>query len=153
MERSMTVKFKRMKEGAVVPKYKTLQSAGCDLYTCEDTVVHEGRNLVKLGFGIQLPVGTEAQVRPRSGCSIKGMPTDLEQINADADVLLGTIDADYRGECGVIIKSTETFTIPKGTRIAQMVISKYERAEYEEVDTLDEGGDRGTGGFGSTGVK
>ena len=100
-----------------------------------------------------MQVGTEAQVRPRSGCSINGMPTDLEQINADADVLLGTIDADYRGECGVIIKSHDTFTIPKGTRIAQMVISKYERAEYEEVDTLDEGGDRGTGGFGSTGVK
>jgi dUTP pyrophosphatase len=93
-----------------------------------------------------LPVGVEAQVRPRSGLALK---KGISVLNAP-----GTIDADYRGEIGVILinLSNEPFTINNGDRIAQLVIAKHERAEWEEVELLDKT-DRGTGGFGSTGIK
>ena len=95
---------------------------------------------------IELPVGTEAQVRPRSGLAAK---KGITVLNAP-----GTIDADYRGEIGVILVnlSKEDFTINNGERIAQLVIAKHERAEWVQVDELSET-DRGKGGFGSTGVK
>jgi dUTP pyrophosphatase len=93
-----------------------------------------------------LPAGTEAQVRPRSGLAAKHGITVL---NAP-----GTIDADYRGDVGVILinLSTDPFTIEDGDRIAQMVLAKYERAQWELTDTLEDS-ERGSGGFGSTGVK
>jgi dUTP pyrophosphatase len=95
---------------------------------------------------MELPVGYEAQVRPRSGLAAK---KGITVLNAP-----GTIDADYRGNVGVILVnlSNEDFTVENGERIAQMIIAKHERAEWEEVETLSET-DRGEGGFGSTGVK
>ena len=104
------------------------------------------RTIVKTGLFIELPVGIEAQVRPRSGLAAKNGITVL---NAP-----GTIDADYRGEIGVILVnlSNEAFTIQNGERIAQLVIAKHERAEWKEVNQLSET-QRGEGGFGSTGVK
>jgi dUTP pyrophosphatase len=131
-----------------LPSYETDASAGMDLRANIDesiTLKPLERTIVKTGLFIALPVGTEAQVRPRSGLSAKNGVTVL---NAP-----GTIDADYRGEIGVILVnlSNENFVINDGERIAQMVIAKHERANWEEVDILSET-KRGTGGFGSTGV-
>jgi dUTP pyrophosphatase len=104
------------------------------------------RTLVKTGLFMELPIGLEAQVRPRSGLALK---KGISVLNAP-----GTIDADYRGEIGVILinLSSEPFTITPGDRIAQLVIAKHERAEWVEVDSLEETA-RGAGGFGSTGIK
>ncbi|WP_108425173.1 dUTP diphosphatase [Flagellimonas amoyensis] len=137
------------KSGHKLPHYETLTSAGMDLRAnLEAPVVLKplGRAIVPTGIFMELPVGYEAQVRPRSGLAAKKGVTVL---NAP-----GTIDADYRGEVGVILVnlSNEDFTVENGERVAQMVIAKHERAEWLEVETLSET-DRGAGGFGSTGIK
>ena len=132
-----------------LPNYETLASAGMDLRAniVEPIVLQPlERAIVKTGLFIELPVGIEAQVRPRSGLAAKNGVTVL---NAP-----GTIDADYRGEIGVILVnlSNEAFTIQNGERIAQLIIAKHERAEWELVSELSTT-ERGEGGFGSTGVK
>lgn len=132
-----------------LPHYETSASAGMDLRAYLDqpiTLQPLERALVKTGLFIELPVGMEAQVRPRSGLAAK---KGITVLNAP-----GTIDADYRGEVGVILVnlSNEPFTIETGERIAQLVIAKHERATWEVVDTLSETS-RGEGGFGSTGLK
>ncbi len=132
-----------------LPHYETEASAGMDLradLTEAMTLKPLGRVIVKTGLFIELPIGYEAQVRPRSGLAAKKGITVLNSP--------GTIDADYRGEIGVILVnlSNEDFTIENGERIAQLVIAKHERANWEGVNVLEET-DRGRGGFGSTGVK
>ena len=132
-----------------LPHYSTIASAGMDLRAdLENSIVLKPleRTIVKTGIYVELPVGYEAQVRPRSGLSLKNGITVLNSP--------GTIDADYRGEIGVILinLSTEDFNIDDGERIAQMVISKHEQAEWLEVSKLEET-DRGVDGFGSTGIK
>lgn len=132
-----------------VPSYATPDSAGMDLRAAieEDVIIKPmERALVKTGIAIALPEGYEAQVRPRSGLALKNGVTVLNTP--------GTIDADYRGEVGVILVnlSNENFTVTRGFRIAQMIISKYSRSQISIVDDLSET-IRGEGGFGSTGVK
>lgn len=131
-----------------LPKYETAASAGMDLRAnLTESIVLKPleRILVKTGLFIELPIGYEAQVRPRSGLALKKGVTVLNSP--------GTIDADYRGEIGVILVnlSGEDFVIENGERIAQLVIAKYEQAELIEVNELSET-QRGAGGFGSTGV-
>ena len=132
-----------------LPHYETEASAGMDLRAelmTPVTLKPLERTIIKTGLFIELPVGIEAQVRPRSGLAAKNGITVL---NAP-----GTIDADYRGEIGVILVnlSNEDFTIENGERIAQLVIARHERANWNEVDVLSETV-RGAGGFGSTGTK
>ncbi len=132
-----------------LPHYETIASAGMDLRAniSESRVLKPlERSIVGTGLFIELPVGLEAQVRPRSGLAAK---KGITVLNAP-----GTIDADYRGEIGVILVnlSNEDFTINNGERIAQLVIAKHERAEWIEVEELSST-DRGAGGFGSTGTK
>ena len=132
-----------------LPNYETIASAGMDLRAnLEEPVVLPplGRAIIKTGLFIELPIGYEAQVRPRSGLAAKKGVTVLNSP--------GTVDADYRGEIGVILVnlSNEAFTVEDGERIAQLVIAKHERAEWVEVEALTETS-RGAGGFGSTGVK
>jgi len=132
-----------------LPHYETLASAGMDLranISSPVTLQPLERAIIKTGLFIELPVGFEAQVRPRSGLAAK---KGITVLNAP-----GTIDADYRGEIGVILVnlSNEAFTIENGERIAQMVIAKHERAEWIAVNELSETA-RGEGGFGSTGTK
>ena len=132
-----------------VPGYSTDHSAGMDLraYLNEPkTLKPLERILIPTGLYIELPVGYEAQVRPRSGLALK---KGLSVLNTP-----GTIDADYRGEIGVILinLSNEEVTIESGERICQMVIAKHEQANFIEVEVLNETS-RGAGGFGSTGVK
>ena len=132
-----------------LPHYATDASAGMDLRAnLESPIILKPleRTIVKTGIYIQLPAGYEAQVRPRSGLALKKGVTVLNSP--------GTIDADYRGEVGVILinLSSEQFTIEDGERIAQMVVAKYEQAEWVEAEALEETS-RGAGGFGSTGIK
>ena len=132
-----------------LPHYSTISSAGMDLRANIDESISLKpleRTIVKTGIFMELPVGFEAQVRPRSGLAFKKGITVLNSP--------GTVDADYRGEVGVILVnlSAEEFVIEDGERIAQMVIAKHEQADWVEVETLDET-ERGVGGFGSTGVK
>nr|WP_321229411.1 dUTP diphosphatase [uncultured Psychroserpens sp.] len=132
-----------------LPHYETIASAGMDLRAnlTEPRILKPlERSIVGTGLFIELPVGIEAQVRPRSGLAAK---KGITVLNAP-----GTVDADYRGEIGVILVnlSNEDFTINNGERIAQLVIAKHERADWTEVNELSET-DRGEGGFGSTGVK
>ena len=132
-----------------LPGYSTDHSAGMDLRAFLDqpkTLKPLERALIPTGLYIELPVGFEAQVRPRSGLALK---KGLSVLNTP-----GTIDADYRGEIGVILinLSNEEVTIESGERICQMVIAKHEQAELIQVEVLNET-ERGAGGFGSTGVK
>ena len=132
-----------------LPRYETGASAGMDLRAnisepC--TLQPLGRAIIKTGLFIELPLGYEAQVRPRSGLAAKHGVTVLNSP--------GTIDADYRGEVGVILVnlSNDPFTITNGERVAQLVIAKHERPVLMEVTELSDTS-RGTGGFGSTGTK
>ena len=132
-----------------LPNYETIASAGMDLRANISepiTLKSLERTIVKTGLFIELPIGFEAQVRPRSGLAAKKGITVLNSP--------GTVDADYRGEIGVILVnlSNEDFVIENGERIAQLIIAKHERAEWIEVPELSETS-RGEGGFGSTGVK
>ena len=142
----MQIEIKNLR-GIPLPNYATKDSAGMDLTAAIDTtiVVAPGKRLlVPTGIAIALPKGFEAQIRPRSGLAIKNGVT---LVNSP-----GTIDADYRGEISVIVinHGEEAFTIEPGMRIAQMVISAYQRITWNEVENLDSTV-RGAGGFGSTG--
>ena len=130
-----------------MPHYETIASAGMDLRANIDqpiTLKSLERTIIPTGLYIELPVGYEAQVRPRSGLAAK---KGITVLNAP-----GTVDADYRGEVGVILAnlSAEDFTVENGERVAQMVIAKHEQAQWIEVEELSST-DRGAGGFGSTG--
>ena len=132
-----------------LPEYETIASAGMDLRANLETAVTLKpleRTIIKTGLFIELPIGIEAQVRPRSGLAAKKGITVLNSP--------GTVDADYRGEIGVILVnlSNEDFKIENGERVAQLVIAKHERAAWQQVEVLG-GTERSAGGFGSTGVK
>ena len=130
------------------PAYATNGSAGMDVFASveNDVVVPAGTTaLIPTGFSIELPAGFEAQIRPRSGLAIKN---SIGLMNAP-----GTIDSDYRGEVKIILTNfgKNDFVVKRGDRIAQMVIAKYERIEWEEAEQLSKT-ERGSGGFGSTGL-
>lgn len=142
----MNIGIRKLKPGAILPEYQTAQAAGMDVHACLDepvTLQPMERRMVPTGLAIALPVGYEAQLRARSGMSIKH---GITMVNG-----VGTIDADYRGEIGALVINLgqEPFVIEPDMRIAQMVIARYETAEWELTDTLDET-NRGAGGFGST---
>lgn len=142
------LKIKVLKDkDAHMPTYAHNGDAGCDLSSTEDSTLKPGeRKLIGTGIRIALPIGFEAQIRPRSGLAHKH---GVSIVNAP-----GTVDAGYRGEIKVnlINLGQEPFVVEKGMRIAQMVINKVEHARFIEVDELEESS-RGEGGYGSTGVK
>ena len=143
----MRIEITKVRDGAVLPEYQTAGAAGMDVRACIDdaiTLQPGERRMVPSGFAIALPDGYEAQLRARSGLSIKH---GITMING-----IGTIDADYRGEVGVLLVNLgqEAFEITPGMRIAQLVVARYERIDWSEVATL-EATERGAGGFGSTG--
>lgn len=148
--KTLTVKVKRLPngEGLDLPRYETALAAGCDVRAAIDApiVLKPGeRFMVPTGLAIALPPGWEAQMRPRSGLAAKH---GIACVNAP-----GTIDADYRGELKVILinHGADDFAIKRGERIGQMVFAPVFQARFEEVEELDDT-ERGTGGFGSTGV-
>lgn len=144
------IKIKVVNKGRQqLPAYATSQSAGMDLRANIDTPITlrpMERRIIPTGLYIALPPGFEAQVRPRSGLALKHGITVLNSP--------GTIDADYRGEIGVLLVnlSTDDFIITEGERIAQMVIARHEQGEFDLTDELDDT-ERGAGGYGHTGVK
>ncbi len=132
-----------------LPTYETIASAGMDIRANIDsplTIKPFERALIKTGLYLEIPIGFECQVRPRSGLAFK---KGLTVLNSP-----GTIDADYRGEVGVILinLSNESVMIEDGERIAQLIFAKVEHTAWEEVESLSES-ERGSGGFGSTGIK
>ena len=144
------IKIKVVNKGTQeLPAYATPQSAGMDLRAnIEEPILLKSldRKLIPTGLHIALPEGYEAQIRPRSGLALK---KGISCLNTP-----GTIDSDYRGDVGVILVnlSHEDFVVQPGERIAQMVINKFEQAEFEVVEELDET-ERGEGGYGHTGTK
>lgn len=144
----IALKIKRLRPAAISPRYATEHASGMDLSACLDApvTIESGKiALVPTGWAIAIPPGTEGQVRPRSGLALK---YGISIPNSP-----GTIDADYRGEVGVILINlgAESFVINHGDRIAQLVLAPVLRAEVTEADSLEET-ERGPGGFGSTGL-
>ena len=144
---TVTVRIRRLRDGIELPRYMSDLAAGLDLAAALDaplTLAPMERTLVPTGIAIALPPGIEAQIRPRSGLAIK---LGLTLLNTP-----GTIDADYRGEIRLIVINLgeEPVTIVSGERLAQMVVARFARVEWAEVENLDET-KRGGGGFGSTG--
>ena len=142
----MNIQIKKLKNNAILPQYQTAQAAGMDVHACLDepvTLAPMERRMIPTGLAIALPSGYEAQIRARSGLSIKH---GITMVNG-----IGTIDADYRGEIGVLVINLgqEPFVIEPDMRIAQLVIARYETAQWQETDELSETL-RGEGGFGST---
>ncbi len=143
----MKISFQKINSCAQLPSYAHPGDAGMDVRSIEALVIQPGdRALVHTGLVMMLPPDAEAQVRPRSGLALKHGVTVLNSP--------GTIDSGYRGEVGVILANfgKEPFVVEEGMKIAQIVIARVERAEIEEVLAVDET-ERGSGGFGSTGVQ
>lgn len=157
----MNIKIKKLTDSAIIPTKSTAGSVAYDIAIPNTIYVPSGRSVVKLNFAIEMPIGYEAKIEPRSGHASKGM---MGFVNADihfdsdrdgyydCDVIVGKIDPDYRGEVGVIINNhDQPFWLPRGFRIGQMTIYRVEAPAFIEVDELNETS-RGAGGFGHTGV-
>jgi dUTP pyrophosphatase len=143
----MELKVKRLSKSAVIPQYAHPGDAGLDLVSIETQTILPGKSqLIRTGIAIELPDGTEAQIRPRSGLALKHQVTVLNTP--------GTIDAGYRGEICVILinHSTQPFQVEQGMRIAQMVITSFIRVQIATVEMLQDNSTRAEGGFGSTGL-
>lgn len=143
----MNVKIKKLRSDAIIPQYHTEDSAGVDIAAAIDgpiVIKPLERKLIPAGFAVEIPKGYEIQIRARSGMSLKHGITAANGV--------GTVDADFRGEiCAILVNlSNEDFTIEPGMRVAQMVLSKYDKIEWNEIEDLGET-KRGEGGYGSTG--
>ncbi len=141
----MLLKIKKLHPDAILPSYSHPGDAGLDLFSVEETEIEAGSTkLIKTGISIELPAGTEGQVRPRSGLALKHQITVLNTP--------GTIDEGYRGEVGIIVINLgkETFAVAKGMKIAQLLVKPVVRVEVQEAEELSDTA-RGAGGFGSTG--
>jgi dUTP pyrophosphatase len=144
--KAMKLKIRKLNESAIIPNYEHPNDSGLDLTAVDELEISPGESkLVCTGISIDLPKGTEAQIRPRSGLALKYQITVLNTP--------GTVDEGYRGEIGVILinHGKNSFKVTKGMRIAQMVITPVIHVEVEEVNSLTHTS-RGTGGFGSTGI-
>ena len=144
----MNIQVTKLNENAILPKYQTTGAAAMDIHACIDapiTLQPGERRMIPTGFALAVPLGYEAQMRARSGLSIKH---GIAMVNG-----VGTIDSDYRGEVGMLVINLgqEPFKITHGMRVAQMVIARYERVAWDEVGKLNETA-RGESGFGSTGT-
>lgn len=153
------IKVKKLIPDAIIPQRGRSGDACYDLYTSEEVFLREseGKVLAPTGIALELPVNYEAEIRPRSGISLKGLEvkrlSDDVPENVDVDVIQGTIDSNYRGEINIIIRYSSFYQtyIPKGTKLAQMKINYVPDTELIEVEELSDS-NRGTKGFGSSGV-
>ncbi len=144
----MRLSIVKLRDEAILPVYQTAGAAGADLHACLDEAVvlrPLERKVIPTGLAMSIPEGFEVQIRARSGMSIKH---GITMVNG-----IGTIDADYRGELGILLinVSQEDFVIEPGMRVAQMVLARYEKVEWDQVNELDTT-ERGTGGYGSSGT-
>lgn len=151
-----TTKFKKLRDGAIIPYKEFETSAGLDLYVPEDIMVEEGKSVIKLGFSMQLAPCTCAEILARSGLELKGVKgyphvnsTGEPQRYPKCNIKLGLVDQDYKGEVGVLVENNgEAFYLKKGDAIAQMLILPVIPVVVEEVEELDES-ERGEQGFNS----
>ena len=157
----INIKVKRVHPDAVIPDFAHDTDTGADLYTCEELILLAGeKGIARTGLIFELPLGWGFQVRNKSGNTVKGVPvkvvkgSDVLEIRADITVYLGTVDQGYRNEVGIMIKNEEQFPviIPKGTKLAQMVLEKIQQCNFTEVEEVNNDTSRGLGGFGSTGT-
>lgn len=165
------IKVQKIHKDAVIPHYAHTTDSGFDLYTCEDTTIESGfKAILKTGLKFEIPNGWGIQLKNKSGVTVKGCPIlslafiadenqryELKDLGERADVTIyeGTIDMNYRGEIGIMVKNEtrRPIVIPKHTKIAQGVLREIFQCEFEEVDEIDTNTDRGEGGYGSTGDK
>ena len=158
----ININVKRVHPDAVLPDFAHDTDTGADLYTCEELILLAGeKGIARTGLIFELPLGWGFQVRNKSGNTVKGVPvkvvrgTEVVEIRADITVYLGTVDQGYRNEVGIMIKNEEDFPviIPKGTKLAQMVLERIQQCSFTEVNEVNDDTSRGLGGFGSTGHK
>lgn len=145
----ISIKVRKLHPSAQVPRYMSEGAAGCDVMACLESprvLAPSSRDAIPTGLAVEIPLGYEIQVRPRSGLAFK---QGLTVVNAP-----GTIDSDYRGEVKILVINlgTEPVTVQPGDRIAQLVLQRVDQMAFVEADTLGETA-RGVGGFGSTGVQ
>lgn len=157
----MKILVKRIHDDAIIPEFAHVTDSGADLYTSKDlSLAPRQKGIAPTGICVALPPGFGATIRNKSGNTVKGVSCKIK-VNeeglfasgrVDITVYLGTIDNAYRGEIGIMVRNDSDFpiVIPKGTKLAQLVLEKIYQCDFEEVDSLDET-DRGEGGFGSTG--
>ena len=149
----MIINVKKINKDAVIPVFAHPTDSGFDLFTCEDITVLAGKKAIaKTGLIFEIPQGWGIQIKNKSGITVNGVCTTLG-INADITVFEGTVDMDYRGELGIMLKNEEDFdiTIPKHTKLAQGVLRRVYNCTFVEVDKVNDTV-RGEGGFGSTGT-
>lgn len=147
------IKVERTHKDAVIPEFAHPTDSGFDLFTCEDTAIYAGQTaIVPTGLRFEIPQGWGIQIKNKSGITVKGVPT-INGEKADITVYEGTIDMDYRGELGIMLKNEEEYeiTIPKHTKIAQGVLRRVYHCTFNEVNEVSDTA-RGEGGFGSTGT-
>lgn len=164
------IKVERTHKDAVMPEFAHPTDSGFDLFTCEDTIIHAGQTaIVPTGLRFEIPKGWGVQIKNKSGITVKGVPVYTEEQGFDPlhvdlinkgerkpiTVFEGTIDMDYRGDIGIMVRndSRNKITIPAQTKIAQGVLRQVFYCEFEEVDTVDTDTTRGEGGYGSTGTE
>lgn len=164
------IKVERTHKDAVMPEFAHPTDSGFDLFTCEDTTIHAGQTaIVPTGLRFEIPKGWGVQIKNKSGITVKGVPVYTEEQGFDPlhvdlinkgerkpiTVFEGTIDMDYRGDIGIMVRndSRNKITIPAQTKIAQGVLRQVFYCEFEEVDTVDTDTIRGEGGYGSTGTE
>lgn len=157
----MKILVKKIHDDAIIPEFAHATDSGADLYTSKDlSLAPRQKGIAPTGICVALPPGFGATIRNKSGNTVKGVSCKIK-VNeegllasgrVDVTVYLGTIDNAYRGEIGIMVRNDSDFpiVIPKGTKLAQLVLEKIYQCDFEEVDSLDET-DRGEGGFGSTG--
>ena len=157
----MKILVKKIHDDAIIPEFAHVTDSGADLYTSKDlSLAPRQKGIAPTGICVALPPGFGATIRNKSGNTVKGISCKIK-VNeeglfasgrVDVTVYLGTIDNAYRGEIGIMVRNDSDFpiVIPKGTKLAQLVLEKIYQCNFEEVDSLDET-DRGEGGFGSTG--
>jgi dUTP pyrophosphatase len=155
------VKVKKIHPDAIIPEFAHDTDTGADLYTCEDLILlAKEKGIARTGLIFDIPQGWGFQIRNKSGNTINGVPVkvvrgnEVLEIRADITVYLGTVDQGYRNEVGIMVKNEEDFPviIPKGVKLAQMVLEQIHQCKFEEVDEVSET-ERGLGGFGSTGSR
>lgn len=155
------MKVKKVHPDAIIPEFAHDTDTGADLFTCEDLILlPKEKGIAKTGLIFDIPQGWGFQIRNKSGNTVKGVPVkvvrgnEVLDIRADITVYLGTVDQGYRNEVGIMVKNEEDFPviIPKGVKLAQMVLEQIHQCEFEEVDEVSET-ERGLGGFGSTGSR
>lgn len=155
------MKVKRIHPDAIIPEFAHDTDTGADLFTCEDLILlPKEKGIAKTGLIFDIPQGWGFQIRNKSGNTVKGVPVkvvrgkEVLDIRADITVYLGTVDQGYRNEVGIMVKNEEDFPviIPKGVKLAQMVLEPIHQCKFEEVNEVSET-ERGLGGFGSTGSR